>query len=94
MRDINRIPKILSELEQIWKENPDLRLGQLMIIATRPKNPCPEVFYIEDEDILKGIQSIGKKDDTNLGSEKTPYWEIYPNIIKINIDDLTPELIK
>ena len=33
MRDIKRIPKILEELEQIWKENPDYRLGQLLVVS-------------------------------------------------------------
>ena len=93
MRDKNRIPKILNELELIWKDNPDLRLGQIIMIATRPKNPCPEVFYIEDEDILKGIQSIGQRSKSSE-KKRTPYWEIYPEIIRINIEEITPELIK
>ncbi len=59
MRDKNRIPIILNELERIWNANPDLRLGQIIVVATKSKSPCPEVFYIEDEDLLKGIQSIG-----------------------------------
>lgn len=46
MRDKNRIPKILNELERIWKANPDFRLGELMVVATKPKNPCPSVFNI------------------------------------------------
>lgn len=61
MRDKNRIPKILQELQEVWVKNPDLRLGQIITIATRPKTTCPEIFYIEDEDILKGIQSIGQR---------------------------------
>ena len=93
MRDKNRIPKILNELELIWKDNPDFRLGQIIMIETRPKNPCPEVFYIEDEDILKGIQSIGQRSKSSE-KKRTPYWEIYPEIIRINIEEITPELIK
>lgn len=31
MRDPQRIPLILKELEEIWKENPDLRLGPLTV---------------------------------------------------------------
>lgn len=49
MRDKNRIPKILNELERIWKANPDYRLGQLITVGTKPKESCPEVFHIEDE---------------------------------------------
>ncbi|MFK7770995.1 MAG: hypothetical protein AB8F94_02605 [Saprospiraceae bacterium] len=93
MRDKKRIPKILNELERIWKENPDLRLGQIMIIATRPKNSCPEVFYIEDEKMLEGIQSIGQKTESSE-KKRIPYWELYSQIIRIKIEDITPELIK
>jgi len=31
MRDPKRIPRILKELERIWKDAPDLRFCQLMI---------------------------------------------------------------
>lgn len=30
MRDKNRIPKILQELQEVWVKNPDLRLGQIL----------------------------------------------------------------
>lgn len=93
MRDKKRIPKILNHLEEIWNENPDLRLGQIIMIATRPKGTCPEVFYIEDEKILKGIKSIGKKIESSNEKWK-PYWEIYPEIIKISLDEVNLELVK
>lgn len=35
MRDIKRIPEILKELGKVWLENPDLRLGQIITVATR-----------------------------------------------------------
>lgn len=92
MRDKNRIPKVLNELERVWKENPDLRLGQIIMIATRPKTPCPSVFFIEDEDILKGIQSIGQKSESSQ-KKRRAYWDIYPEIIRIKIEAITPELI-
>lgn len=65
MRDPNRIPKILSELERIWNLNPDLRLGQLIVIGTKPQKPCSEVFSIEDEKLMEGLlsyETIMKKD--------------------------------
>lgn len=55
MRDPNRISETLEHLERIWKSNPDFRLGQLIVIATKPKEPCPEVFYKEDNDLLEGL---------------------------------------
>lgn len=93
MRDKNRIPKILKELEQVWKENPDLRLGQIITIATRPKSPCPDIFSIEDEDVLIGIQSIRNKVVNSEVNKRKPYWEIYPEIIKMKSEEITTELI-
>ncbi len=61
MRDSERIPELLSNLERIWKDNPDFRLGQLLMAAIRPKNPCPEVFYKEDDEILKGLIELENK---------------------------------
>ena len=87
------MPLILRELEKIWNENPDLRLGQLIMMATRPKGTCPEVFYIEDEDMLKGIMAIGRKVEKPEDNKRIPYWELYPDIIKIKIEEISPELI-
>lgn len=94
MRDKKRIPKMLNQLEQIWNENPDLRLGQLIAIATRPKNPCPEIFYIEDEEILEGIKSIGQKNGSSNKEKRRPYWEVYPEIIRISLDELDLGLLR
>ena len=95
MRDINRIPKIIKELERVWKENPDYRLGQLITVAVRPETPTPSIFYIEDEDLLPGLLSIGKTEELN--SEKSdiiPYWKKYPDICRMEIDQITLDLIQ
>lgn len=51
MRDKERIPKILSGIEKIWKENPDLRLGQLL--KNLRTNVMFDFYYIEDEKLLQ-----------------------------------------
>ncbi|MBQ4820973.1 hypothetical protein [Aquimarina sp. MMG016] len=61
MRDPNRITETLKHLERIWKENPDYRLGQLIVIATKPKEPCPAVFYKEDDEMLDGLLNFEKR---------------------------------
>ena len=38
MTDVNRIPEILKELEKVWKDNPDFRLGQLITVASKPSS--------------------------------------------------------
>lgn len=70
MRDKKRIPKILKELERIWEANPDFRLGQLIMVASRPKTPCPGVFYIEDDKMLEGLLKFEKKFNKSQSDEK------------------------
>lgn len=48
MRDPNRIDEMVSDFAAIWKQNPDMRFGQLVVnlLGVDP-------FYIEDDDIKK-----------------------------------------
>ena len=57
MRDPTRIDAMLDALRTVWTEQPDLRLGQLIVIATRPTMPCLELFNVEDQSLLEGLQS-------------------------------------
>ena len=94
MRDKNRIPKILNELERIWKANPDFRLGQLIVVGTKPKESCPEVFNIEDEKLLEGLLNFENKTDLKTQEPKIiPDWEKFPNVSRINHKELSTELI-
>lgn len=95
MRDKNRIPKILTELQRIWEAHPDLRLGQLLVIAANPPDPCPAVFYIEDEELLQGLlafdNQVGQKSEE---SKETLYWKKYPDISRIPLEELTLDLVE
>jgi len=53
MRDPKRIARIIFKLTKLWSNQPDLRLGQLMVILAN-KERCL-LFYIEDEDLEKLI---------------------------------------
>lgn len=55
MRDPARIDEILAALRAAWQESPDLRLGQLIVDAIRPTQPCPEVFHVQDEGLLERL---------------------------------------
>jgi hypothetical protein len=50
MRDPARIDRMIVMLWELWKAQPDLRLGQLLVNVIRPGEPCPRVFYAEDTD--------------------------------------------
>ena len=64
MRDPNRIPIILHQIEKEWKKNPDIRFGQVLSTILDIKPPYVEKdiggftskidpYYLEDEEFLK-----------------------------------------
>lgn len=55
MRDVERIPKVLDKIKEIWLRYPDLRLCQLLE-NTKPEN-LNDMYYIEDEDLLKLLEA-------------------------------------
>jgi len=64
MRDQNRIPEFIKELERIWMQYyPDWRFGQLMInflnyVALEHKR---DPFFPEESDMLKYLKEYAKK---------------------------------
>ncbi len=58
MRDPQRIEHVLLRLRQVWEHRPDLRLGQILILAIRPTDPCTQVFSAEDEAVLRGLDRL------------------------------------
>lgn len=50
--DLQRIDDVIDELRARWVENPELRLGQLLVNVVNPSEPCPEIFYIEDRQLF------------------------------------------
>jgi uncharacterized protein YihD (DUF1040 family) len=61
-RDPERIDEVLEELEEYWKENPDLRLGQIIANIAQYRCGFTDPFYISDDDMLRTIRE--KKDDS------------------------------
>lgn len=55
MRDPKRIDPFLKRLSAVWKANPDLRLGQLVVNALGP-----DPFYVEDDDLLRRLEEYTK----------------------------------
>ena len=50
MRTKNRINTILDKIEAIWINNPDIRLGQLLVNLAPPRLNN-DIFYWEDTDL-------------------------------------------
>ena len=60
MRDGKRIPEVLKELEKFWKQNPDLRLGQIIANLNYEIMENNDLFYIEDTDLLELLRQKNK----------------------------------
>ena len=56
MRDINRIPTVLEELQKTWEMVPDWRLGQFWCNLQRMCGK--DLFYEEDEDLVKVLKAL------------------------------------
>jgi len=60
MREVERIDNVLAVVAEAWRSKPDLRLGQLIFNAVadashNPVDPCPALFYVEDEDLAAAL---------------------------------------
>lgn len=59
MRDKARIFNILIELEKFWFNNPELRICQIMRLASE----IDDSFYVEDLIILKNLRKLNINDE-------------------------------
>jgi uncharacterized protein YihD (DUF1040 family) len=56
MRDPKRIDVVLSDLKEYWEKYPDLRLCQIIAIATYDLTNREDPFHIEDEALVDWIK--------------------------------------
>jgi organic radical activating enzyme len=60
MRDPNRIPEVLAEIERLWRMVPDWRLGQL-IVNVAGGDP----FNVEDDRLIELVKTLAEYPYTN-----------------------------
>jgi hypothetical protein len=58
MRDPARIDPLLSQLGQLWRRHPQLRLAQLLVNLANPANPCPEIYYLDDDELATRLERM------------------------------------
>ncbi len=75
MRNPARIDGILAAIKAAWQKCPDLRLGQLLVNAAAPKQPCPEVFHIEDQVLADKIVAMVANEAKPMAATKDPAAE-------------------
>jgi uncharacterized protein YihD (DUF1040 family) len=57
MRDPNRIPLVLQEIERLWQAHPDWRLGQLVCNLAAWADPMQNIVWdVEDEVLVAEAQ--------------------------------------
>lgn len=62
-RDVDRIDEILHQIEIYWKENPDLRLSQIICNISQEVGIGKDPYYMEDEILSEKLnEKIVKKD--------------------------------
>lgn len=57
MRDPERIPKVLAELQKLWELVPDWRFGQLLVNLPFEHDP----FHMEDDEMIQFLQKMQKE---------------------------------
>lgn len=68
MRNPDRIPQVLHALQKSWEKEPDLRLGQLLVNTALSFNKNQDIFYLEDDVLLRLLQ---KADSSGVDSKNT-----------------------
>jgi hypothetical protein len=61
MRDPARIDQVVMAVWEVWRQFPDMRLGQLIVNAVAPREPCPEVFGMEDDQLVKRLRKLADR---------------------------------
>jgi hypothetical protein len=60
-RDPSRIDPVLQAIRKVWAEYPDMRLGQLLVNAIAPKEPCAELYSIEDMVLIRKLVKLADR---------------------------------
>lgn len=52
MRDLDRVNDICRQLAELWRQYPDLRLGQLILNAIQDT----VLYYVEDQQLIDKLK--------------------------------------
>ncbi len=59
MRNVDRIPEVLNQLEKFWELFPDWRFMQLINNIQRAYGN--DMFYVEDDKLIKLLKEIEER---------------------------------
>ena len=63
-RDPARINGVVNKLREVWIQYPEFRLAQLVFNVSGATQPCPEIFYLEDDALLRGLDSFESQEQS------------------------------
>lgn len=94
MRDPNRIDPMIEKLRELWKESPDLRLGQL-VCNLGSKQPQMEEFfqkdpfYVPDQQMMwaMGLRGVDEFIPTDDPAREFFGEDIHDVIDQLSLDD-------
>lgn len=72
MRDPARIDPVLAAIRTVWTEDPDLRLGQILVIAANLSGReviSPEIFHLEDSELMRGLAAYTQRRTEGTGDD-------------------------
>jgi uncharacterized protein YihD (DUF1040 family) len=75
MRDSKRIKEIVNRLANAWLQNPDLRLGQLIVNAL-PDNFGNDPFYIKDDELIREIENLSYASSSEAARREEAHQKI------------------
>lgn len=55
-RPAERIPDVLEAVAKVWKQKPDMRLGQLLVAVSGRTNA--DLFYMEDNALVDALNQF------------------------------------
>lgn len=61
MRDPARIDQVLAVVRKVWQQYPDMRLGQLLVNAVGPSEPCSKIYCVEDTALARKLETLAKQ---------------------------------
>ncbi|MBA6289244.1 MbcA/ParS/Xre antitoxin family protein [Colwellia sp. MB3u-4] len=73
--------EMLKTIEKVWAKHPGLRLGQLLVNAINPAEPCPEIYYTEDYNLIDALNQLMPQE---VDSSEVPINEIEDIILLHN----------
>ena len=94
---IQYLPHVVDKLdiiENVWKQNPDYRLSQVLVYQNAIPNIPGMWFYKEDEDIMIESGCLEERDIYFWGKRYTKDGKIMPNYEFVLIKDMETSHIK